>query len=67
MQKSAKSLLISYYLRTFAPDKEPFFDKRSAKAITCVPLVAKATGRRDSGNGERSSSGNRLVAQSRVL
>ncbi len=57
MQKSAKSLLISYYLCTFAPDKEPFFDKRSAKAITCVPLVAS----------ERSSSGNRLVAQSRVL
>ena len=24
MQKSAKSLLISYYLCTFAPDKEPF-------------------------------------------
>ena len=23
MQKSAKSLLISYYLCTFAPDKEP--------------------------------------------
>jgi len=57
MQKSAISLLISYYLCTFAPDKEPFFDKRSAKAITCVPLVAS----------EQSSSGNRLVAQGRVL
>ena len=22
------------------PDNEPFFDKRSAKAITCVPMVA---------------------------
>jgi len=42
MQKTAKSLLISYYLCTFAPDKESFFDKRSAKAITCVPLVASA-------------------------
>ena len=26
MQESAKSLLISYYLCTYAPDKEPFFD-----------------------------------------
>ena len=42
MQKTAKSFLNLYYMCTFAPDDESFFDKRSAKAITCVPLVASA-------------------------
>ena len=45
MQKSPKSLLISYYLYTFVPGDEPLIKAGGSESgSSCVPSVASARG-----------------------